>query len=355
MDEYSMYVGLDLGDRTADVCVLDLGGEIEEVSQIRLERKALVRFFGGRERCAVALESGTHSRWVQDLLLELGHVAVVANARKVRAVFTNEYKSDRRDAEMLARLLRADARLLSPVVHRSRQAQADLAVIKTRDHLVRERSKAINYVRGTVKSYGNRLRSCSAESFHRRASEDIPGDLLPALQTMLDHIASLTQRIRELDRAIATIAKERYPETKRLMSVRGVGPLTALAFVLTVEDPNRFEKSRTVGAFFGLVPRRDQSGNRDPRLPISKCGDGYMRRLLVSAAQYILGPFGQDSALRDWGLQRAQGEGRGAKRAAVVGVARRLAVLLHRLWIDDTDFVPYPKKSKRQRVLATIT
>lgn len=355
MNEYSMYVGLDLSDRKANFCILDEGGDVQSDGQIRLDRKSLHQFFSGLERCAVALEAGTHSRWVSEILWELKHFPVVANARKLPSVYDNEFKSDRRDAEHLARLLRSDPKLLHPVALRGRQAQADLAVLKTRDHFVRERTKAINYVRGIVKDSGYRVQTCSTSCFHHRAPDDIPSDLLPALQPMLDHIESLNQRIRQIDDTIKKVAKERYPETERLMTVPGVGVLTAMAFVLTVEDPHRFAQSRSAGPFFGLVPGRDQSGNRDLHLPITKCGDGYARRLLVSSAQYILGPFGPPSALRDWGLQHAEHHGRGAKRVAVIGVARRLSVTLHRLWIEDTDFVPYPQKRKQRIPEAVAT
>lgn len=355
MNDYSMFIGLDLSDRKANYCVLDEGGEVQSEGQLRLDRKSLRQFFSGLEPCAVALETGTHSRWVSEVLWDLNHFPVVANARKLRSIYANEYKSDRRDAEHLARLLRSDPKLLYPIAHRGRQAQADLAVLKTRDHFVRERTKAINHVRGIVKSFGYRLQTCSTACFHRRALDDMPADLHPALQTMLDHIESLNQRIRELNGTIKKLAKERYPETERLMTVPGVGVLTAMAFVLTIEEPQRFAQSRSVGPFLGLVPGRDQSGNRDLHLPITKCGDGYARRLLVSSAQYILGPFAPPSALRDWGMQHAQHHGRGAKRVAVIGVARRLSVMLHRLWIEDTDFVPYPQKRKYRTPEAAAT
>lgn len=349
MNDYSMYIGLDLSDRTANYCILNAAGEIDGEGSVRLNQSSLRRFFGGMERSAVAFEAGTHSRWVQDVLLELNHVPVVANPRKLRAIYTNEYKSDQRDAEMLARLLRSDSRLLSPIVHRGREAHADLAVIKCRDHLVRDRVRAINLVRGTVKSHGHRLPACSAESFHHRAAADIPACLQPALSPVIEHIASLTERIHTFDATIATLAKERYPETARLTTVIGVGALTALAFVLTIEEPHRFAKSREVGPFLGLVPRRDQSGNRDPHLSITKCGDAYVRRLLIGSSHYILGHFGKPCALRDWGLEHAQGQGRGAKRVAVTAVARKLAILLHRLWVDDVDFEPYPTHQRRCR------
>jgi transposase len=142
------------------------------------------------------------------------------------------------------------------------------------------------------------LPKCPARSFHNKAPEHIPDALWPALGPILQTIGSLTQRIRDYDRKLETISKEHYPETELLRQVEGVGPLTALTFVLTLEDPYRFEKSRSVGAYLGLVPARDQSGDGDPQKRISKEGDEMLRRLLVGSAHYVLGPFGSDSDLR---------------------------------------------------------
>jgi transposase len=184
------------------------------------------------------------------------------------------------------------------------------------------------------------LPKCPAASFHKRASEHIPETLLPALGPVLETIGSLTERIRDYDRKLEAISKERYPETELLRQVEGVGVLTALTFVLTLEDPYRFEKSRSVGAYLGLVPASDQSGDRDPQRRISKEGDEMLRRLLVSSAHYILGPFGSDSDLRRHGEKIASRGGKNAKKRAVVAVARKLAVLLHSLWTSAEVYEP---------------
>jgi transposase len=179
-----------------------------------------------------------------------------------------------------------------------------------------------------------------AVSFHNKAAEHIPEALWPALGPILETIASLTERIRDYERQLETLSKERYPETDLLRQVEGVGTLTALTFVLTLEDPYRFEKSRCVGAYLGLVPATDQSGDRDPQRRISKEGDEMLRRLLVSSAHYILGPFGSDSDLRRHGEKIASRGGKNAKKRAVVAVARKLAVLLHSLWISAEVYEP---------------
>jgi transposase len=185
------------------------------------------------------------------------------------------------------------------------------------------------------------LPKCPARSFHNRATEHIPEALIPALGPILEQIGSLTHRIRDYERELETIAKEHYPqETELLRQVEGIGPLTALTFVLTLEDPYRFERSRSVGAYLGLVPASDQSGDRDPHRRICKEGDEMLRKLLVGSAHYILGPFGSDSDLRRHGEKIASRGGKNSKKRAVVAVARKLALLLHRLWVTGEVYDP---------------
>ena len=182
--------------------------------------------------------------------------------------------------------------------------------------------------------------SAKARSFHNKAPEHIPDALWPALGPILEQIGSLTERIRDYDRQLEEISKEPYPETELLRQVEGIGPLTALTFVLTLEDPYRFEKSRSVGAYLGLVPAKDRSGDRDPQRRISKEGDEMLRRLLVSCAHYVLGPFGSDSDLRRHGEKIASRGAKNSKKRAVVAVARKLAVLLHSLWVSAEVYEP---------------
>jgi transposase len=199
----------------------------------------------------------------------------------------------------------------------------------------------INHVRGTVKSFGARLPKCSAESFHKKAADALPSELAGVLENVVETIGSLTERIRDYERRIERVCKEGYPhETGLLRQVPGVGAITSLTFVLTLEDPDRFEKSRMVGAYLGLVPAKDQSGERDPGKPISGEGDEMLRRLLVGSAHYILGPFGPDSDLRRHGEKIAGRGGKSAKKRAVVAVARKLSVLLHRLWTTGEAYEP---------------
>jgi transposase len=261
-------------------------------------------------------------------------------SRKLRLIYANKRKTDEIDAENLARLARVDPRLLYPLKHRGEDSQAHLAIIRSRQALVDCRTQLVNHVRGAVKSFGARLPKCSARSFHKRASEHIPEALRPALGPILEVIASLTERIRDYERELETISKEHYPETELLRQVEGVGTLTALTFVLTLEDPYRFERSRSVGAYLGLVPASDRSGDRDPQKRISKEGEQMLRKLLVGSAHYILGPFGSDSDLRRHGEKIASRGGKNAKKRAAVAVARKLCVLLHSLWMSAEIYEP---------------
>jgi len=349
LNNSTFFIGLDLGDKHSYVAILDPEGELIEESRLPTNKTSFQRKFSSLQRCRVAMEVGTHSRWASQLLKELGYDVLVANARKLRAIYHNPRKGDRADAETLARLARLDPELLSPIHHRSPEAQADLAVLRSRDAIVRCRTLLINHTRDLVKSSGSRLPSCSADSFARKVAPDIPEPLRPALAPVIDTIASLTQQIQSYDQTNEELCSERYPETRLLRAISGVGPLTALAFILTLENPDRFRRSREVGPAIGLVPRRDQSGDQDPQLRITKTGDAYLRRLLVGSAQYILGPFGPDCDLRRWGLKLAERGGKNAKKRAVVAVARKLAVLLHHLWKTGEIYDPFYLARKHDR------
>ena len=286
------------------------------------------------------MEVSTHSPWVSRLAASVIPDVVVANAHAVGRMLEVTRKSDRRDAEMLARLGRADIELLRPVRHRGARAQADLSLLRSRSQLIAVRTSLINHVRGACKAVGVQLPTCSTESFHKAMADAIPAELKTAQDAVLSAIAHLTAKIKELDREVAKMCKSAYPETGRLMQVPGVGPLCGLTFVLTVEEPDRIAQTRNVGAYFGLVPKRSQSGDRDPELHITKRGDADVRRLLVTSAQYILGPFGPDTDLRRFGKRLEAKGGKAAKRRAVVAVARKLAVLLLSLWRSGQAYVP---------------
>jgi transposase len=341
-------IGCDLGDRQSELCILTGDGQVARPKPITTTRAGFTTFFKGRAPAHVVIEVGTHSRWVNELLTQLGQEVTVANPRRLQLITASDTKTDRNDAEWLARLGRADVKLLAPVEHRGSQAQADLAVAKARDMLVASRTRLVNCIRGTVKSFGERLPACTAESFHRHARSGVPESLKPAMEPLFETLAAIEKQVDAHEKTLKAMAK-RYPEVEAVSQPDGVGLLTALVFILTVEDKKRFEKSRMAGAFLGLVPRQDQSGATDKQLHITKAGDPFVRKLLVCSANYILGPFGKDSDLKRWGLKLAARGGKNARRRAKVAVARKLAVLMHRLWVSNEKYEPLRNANQQEK------
>jgi transposase len=333
-------IGMDLGDKTHEVCVLNAEGKVILRKQITNTRESVKQFFKAYKGALVIMEAGTHSPWISRVLEGLGCEVLVGNARKLRMIWMAKNKSDVRDAEMLARIGRMDRSLLYPIHHRSEDAQQDLAVMRSRDVLVTVRAGLVNHVRSTVKGMGHRINKCSTEAFARKSHESIPEGLRPALTPVIDAIEAISEQIRRFDKEIKTKMEERHPEAKRLSQVPGVGPVTSMGFVLSLEDPERFKKSRSVGPYLGLTTRRDQSGQTDKQLRITKAGDEYVRRLLVGCSHYILGAFGPDCDLRRFGFKLAARGGKNAKRRAIVAVARKLGVMLHRLWVTGAEYDP---------------
>lgn len=336
-------IGLDLGERKHHYCALGDHADPLEEDSIANTREGLSQLAAAFPGATVAMEAGTHSPWVSRHLESCGMRVIVADPRKLRAVFENPRKCDRLDAETLARLARSDEKLLHPVHHGSEEAQKDMLMIKLRDSMVRARTSLFNAVRSTLKSLGYKVSKPSAERLPAQIAGEVPAEIHQMIAATLGAMTEMTTRIKDLDKEILRMGKEKYPQTMFLQQVSGVGPITSLYYVLKIEDPRRFEKVRDVGAYLGLCPRRDQSGDTDKQLRITKSGDRYLRRLLVSAAQYMLGPFGPASALRDYGLKLAASGGPRAKKRAIVAVARKLSVLLLSLWKNQEFYEPYPE------------
>ena len=334
-------VGLDLGDRSIHYFVLDQEGEMIEEGRMRNSESALRKHFGNEARMRIAMEAGTHSPWVSRLLKQFGHQVLVANPRKIGAITGCESKNDRNDAEQLARFAAFDPKLLSPIDHRSEQRQQDLNLIHARAALVRARTMVINVVRGLVKSAGGRLPGCSSESFAERSLAFLPAPMVEVCTPLCQQVGLLTVQIERMDKQIEQLGKK-YPEISLLKSAPGVGPLVASCYVLTLDSADVLGDNRQAGAFLGLRPRQSQSGNSDPQRRITKTGNSYLRSLLVQSAQYILGRFGPDSALRRWGLKLAASGGKRGKKRAIVAVARKLAVLLHSMWRNRKSFQAFP-------------
>src|SRR5712671_7997596 len=350
--EQKLTIGMDLGDRWSFYCVLDEAGKIILEQKVTMPPEVMKQTFSKIPQGLIALETGTHSPWVSRLLTELGYKVIVAHAQKVQLITKSNRKDDRHDARTLARLARIDPELLGPVRHRSAKAQIHLTVIRARAELVSARTALVNAARGLVKSYGQRLPKCGTQQVSRELAAGLNAELREILEPLLKEIESLNERIKEYDERMEKIAKESYPHVELLKQVKGVGTQIALTYVLTLDDPHRFPKSREVGCFLGLRPGRRDSGQSQPQMHISKEGDPYLRTMLVQGAHYILGPFGEDSDLRRWGLRLAERGGKSAKKRAVVAVARKLAVLLHRLWVSAEVYEPLRNSQKAMRAAA---
>jgi transposase len=333
-------IGVDVGDKTSRYCVLDRDGNVLLEGSTATTKKGLAQAFASMGASRIAIEVGTHSPWIKRLLESWNHEVIVANARRVKLITESTRKDDRLDARTLARLARVDPQLLSPIRHRSETAQGHLVMIRARAALVDTRTKLVNSARGLTKSMGERLKSGDAGQMSAKHLADLPAALQEALRPLMAVVESVSAQIHHYDKKIAQISRSDYPETARLQQVSGVGDLIALSYVLTLDDPSRFQRSRDVGSFLGLRPKRRDSGESRPQLGITKEGDRYLRKLLVQGAHHILGWRGPDTDLRRWGLRLAARGGKNAKKRAVVAVARKLAVLLHRLWVSGRIYDP---------------
>jgi transposase len=335
-------VGVDLGDRYSHYCMLTGSGELLEEGRFQNTAAALEKHFGKEARMRIGLEAGTHSPWVSRLLRSYGHEVIVANPRKIPTLTGSKSKNDRNDAEQLARMTAFDPKLLHPIRHRSQQRQQDLNLIHSRSVLVRARTMLVNSVRGLVKSNGGRLPACSPEAFPEKGAAAVPQELKMACAPLLGQIVQLNKSIAIFDTQIGDLDKK-YPEIKILRTVPGVGPVVAACYVLTLDGPETIETNRQVGAFLGLRPKQQQSGDSDPQCGITRAGNIYLRSLLVQSAQYILGRFGPDSELRRWGLKLAASGGKRGKKRAIVAVARKLSVILLSMWRQGKKFEPFPQ------------
>jgi transposase len=338
---------VDLGDQWSHYCILGLQGETLSEGQLQTREAEVAEFFQALAPARVAMEVGTHSAWMQEIIAGEGHEVVVANPRLMEGSKRRKRKNDRIDAKKLARLGRVDPQSLYPIRHRSREVRQDLVVLRAREALVAARTELINATRGLVKSMGARLPQCSSPSFGHKVKDAIPEKVREALLPLVQFADALSDSIQSYDQKIEELGNGKYGHTKLLRQVKGVGPLTALAYVLTLENPEHFAKSREVGPYLGLVPKQEDSGESQPQLGISKTGDTMLGKLLVGSAQYILGPFGPDSDLRSYGQRLCERGGKNAKKRAAVAVARKLAVLLHRLWVSGEVYEPLGYASSR--------
>jgi transposase len=318
--------------------------------EVETRAEALRKRFSALERSRIALEAGTHSAWVARLLEERGHEVIVANPRRIPLLTRYSAKSDELDARTLARLARVDPQLLGPIQHRGERAQIHLLTVRSRAALVEARTKLLSAARGLTKAMGYRLPAAKTDAATPEILSGLPALVQKPLASLLEQVQSISEQIRKLDQQLEEIAATHYAqETAKLQQVKGVGPVIALTFVLTLESAERFCSSRAVGCYLGLRPKQRQSGQSNPQLRISKEGDSYLRSLLVQGAHCILGPHGEDCDLRRWGRKLCERGGKNARKRAVIAVARKLAVLLHRLWVGNEAYDPFYNAKRLKR------
>ena len=340
---------MDISQKTIEIFVLK-GEKGVPFGKILNNQKSLNDFFDKvpfpSKTITVALETGTHSAWISHCLEQRGYEVIVAHARDLAFIYKGDKKSDRIDAEKLARVARADKKLLHPVRLMSKTRQEALLAIKARDLLMKERTCIVNAIRGFVRSLGIDDAEYSIETISKMYSV-LPKEIRQNLRGLFSVLTAINNNISSYDKRLKKIAEE-YPETKILQQVKGVGPIIALSFALIISDPNRFS-SKECASYLGLVPKRDQSGETDKQLGITKSGNKLLRRLLVQGAQYIMGPFGEDCDLRDFGNRIAQRGGRIAKKKATIAVARKLAITMLALWRNpDVKYDPHFKAANKQ-------
>jgi transposase len=333
------FVGLDLGDSSSSYCVLDALGKRLEEAAVPTTRPELERVFAGQPRSRIVMEATRCSHWVRQTLQSFGHEVIVANPRQLDLITKSLRKTDRNDARMLARIGRSELELVSAVHERSDVSMRARTLMHARTHLVRTRTRLINLVRSSFKVFGYQVPTCSPDAFHVRARSAMPAELEPALLPLLGMLEKLKQTVQHYNREIARIS-DQFPQTKIFEQIYGVGPLLALAFVTSLEDPARFPDSRSVGAFLGLTPGSRQSGASNPHLGITKQGDGELRTLLATAGMHIMRRSAPDCDLKRYGKRIASGGTPRDRGRARIAVARKLAVLMHRLWLTGEVYQP---------------
>lgn len=332
------HCGIDLHTKSSEVAIIDEGGELCEKGQIPTTEASFVRYFGRREPMVICIEAGGVSAWAQRVLTSLGHEVVVANPLRVRLIAEATLKNDAVDAQTLARLVRADPKLLSPIVHRSETTQRRRGVLRVRGVLVNSRTACVNAARGLLRALGYRLpKQLNGERLAKaicakELSEELAALVAPLVITALE----LDEKIAALDEQVEEIGAS-YPQVALLKTIPGVGPLVALAFVLCIEDPGRFRRSRDVGGYLGLRPKMRETGSTSRYGNITHAGDSEMRRLLVQAAHGMLRSHAE-SDLKQWALGLAARVG---KKKAVTALARKLAVVMHTMWITGKEFRPF--------------
>lgn len=333
-------IGMDLGAGKSAFCILTPDGKRREEGELPTRQLEMQTFFAFQPPSRVVIEASGPSRWVAEVATSCGHEVVVANPREFRLIAESHRKTDRNDARILADFGQIRPSLLHPVQLRGLKCQIARTLLSARSLLVSQRTRLINVIRANVRNLGQPLPTGSAACFHRKAKELIPTELQPSLSPLMEILESLGKAIATYDKEIERTCKEDFPETSILLQVPSVGPNTALCFIATIEDPHRFRSSRDVGAYVGLVAMQRSSGSKNPQLRISKRGDKLLRRLLVNSASHVMGGKAIDSDLKRYGERMKGRGGQAAAGKARIAVARKIAILLHRLLITGEVYEP---------------
>ena len=332
-----LYVGLDVSLKETSICVVDGKGEIVSEGTVISEPAAIAAFVKTKAASAkrIGLETGPTTTWLWHELRALGLPVICIDARHAKAALSLQInKSDRNDAVGLARIMQAgwykEVQVKSLPCHEVR------AVLNSRAQLVKTKRDLENQIRGLLKNLGLRVGKAGGNVFSRRVEELVaePSLLQEAVGSLLAVRESVRREIADLHRKLLSLARN-DEDSRRSMTIPGIGPITALAFHSAIDDPNRFRRSRSVGAYVGLTPRRHASGEVDWSGRISKCGDRMLRTYLFEAAGVLLTRVPQWSKLKAWGHELWKRIG---FKKAKIAVARKLAIILHRMWRDETDF-----------------
>ncbi len=322
-------IGMDLGNRKHTVCALDQTGNVLWRKDVANTPEALKPFFEENAGATVAMETGLCCRWVSALAKSCGCDALVGNARKLAAIWQSKQKNDENDALLIAELARASRRLFHPVELRDDARHEMVQVIELREVAVSQRTQAVNSVRGLCKAHGVFIPKCDASCFHKVAADAIPDGMAWKFKPMLRHLKEVAATIKRYDAMLEEYAQKHFKEEVELLrTVPGVGPITSCAFVALIADPGRFGSARDAGAYFGLTPGQDKSGDKDAPKHITKTGSALMRHLLVTAANHILRASSPDTALKRHGERICARGGKVARRKAKTAVARKLAVVM---------------------------
>jgi transposase len=341
------YVGLDVSLKLTAICVVDQTGTVMREGVVVSDPETIAEFVTSNAPSVVriGLETGPTATWLWTELKQLGLPVICIDARHAKAVLKMQInKSDRNDAAGIARIMQTG--WFKEVRVKDLDSHSVRALLASRAVLVKIKRDLENQVRGLLKNLGLVIGRAKLNVFAKRAEELIEGrpELMAAVRPLLDARNAIEQQVDDLDRKVMRLARNNA-QVRRFMTAPGVGPITALCFLATIDDPTRFKRSRSVGAYVGLTTRRYASGEIDWTGRISKCGDAMLRSYLYEAANVLLTRVAKWSTLKAWGIRLAK---RSGLRKAKVAVARKLAVILHRMWIEGTEFKWSSKEAANQ-------